>query len=169
MLMLMLAMIEGRDLQGAATDGATSQITPKILQILRRSGFAAVVPTYLPPGFRCGNVSLDEGEEGFDLQMVWLREEDQATIALQMAWEGLGDYLPGDEGVTEKEVATDFGEVVLYGSEVEGVYEWGHNWVEVPETARGEVAQYFMLLGSGCPLDEAAKVLGSVKRLTPLP
>lgn len=169
MLMLMLAMLDGRDLHNEATDGSTSQISPKILQILRRSGFDIVVPTYLPPGFRCSNVSLDEGEKGFDLQMVWLREEAQSTITLQMAWDGLGDYLLGEGDVKEKKVMTDFGAVTLFGSEIDGLQEWGHNWVGLPKSPRGEVSQYFMLLGSGCSLDEAAKVLSSVKRLSPLP
>ncbi|MBX3097008.1 MAG: hypothetical protein KF812_09105 [Fimbriimonadaceae bacterium] len=149
------------------TDGATSKVSPRVMTLLRKSEMIVVLPTEMPAGFECRNLTLDEGEEGFDLQMMWMRDSDEATITLQIAWEGLGDFLFPEGGtLTKKTVKTPFGDTVLQGNRTDGFFEWGHGWLPIPGTQSGELQEHYLLSGSGLSLDEAARIVGSVKILS---
>lgn len=151
------------------TEGVGSRVSPRILILLRKSEMAVVLPTEIPATFSCSNLSLDEGEDGFDLQMMWTRDSDEATITLQMGWEGLGDFIFPEGGtLTKRTIKTPFGDTVLQGNKTDGFFEWGHDWLPIPGTQHGEMQEHYLLSGSGLNLDEAAKIAGSVKLLKPL-
>lgn len=99
------------------TSGASARIPKNELAKVRKSKYRVLVPTYVPPGFVAkANLELDKEAALTNWVLRYSHPKTKATITIQMASDGLGDYIfSTPDGDTTEPTGSIFGKSPVFG------------------------------------------------------
>lgn len=99
------------------TNGVASRVPKAELAKVRKSKYRVVVPTYVPAGFLVkANLELDKEAALTNWVLRYTHSKTKATITIQMASDGLGDYIfSTPDGDTAEPTRSIFGKSPVFG------------------------------------------------------
>lgn len=100
------------------TSGSASRVPKAELAKVRKSKYRVVVPTYVPAGFVVKQASLEVDKERAltNWTLRYHHPKTKATFTVQMASDGLGDYIfSTPDGDTTEPTGSIFGKSPVFG------------------------------------------------------
>ena len=146
----------------AFAKGGAAVLNDKQIERLLALRVPIAIPTYVPLGFQVEKVNTEKTQYSHDYSIVY-KNSRGASFTIQSTDEGIGSV------GTDK---TIFGKTPYFNNELSIGYQeedrtsiWGE-WIENKRQASGnKKAQYYSLLASKISLQEAMKIMKSLRYL----
>ncbi len=155
----------------AKTDGNASKLGTANLKKLRDSKMVALVPTYVPTGFKIDSLYIDKQKTLLESSFGYTYKNSKtgAEFTIQMASDGLGDPIfDTEEDYNWKQVKSTkakspvFGEYSVESLKTKKGMLIQATWYEVPGK---QLPDYVMIVGSKIDPTTAVKVMNSLRFL----
>jgi len=153
------------------TDGSKSKIAKSELAKVRKTKYRVLVPTYVPAGFvvKLGVLELDKEQALTNWTVRYVNPKTKATFTVQMASDGLGDYIfSTPDGDTTEPTGHLIGKSPIFGKfELMLVKKPKFNmtattWIEL---GRKTYPNYVMIYSDKVPSATSKRIIESLRWL----